>query len=218
LDYENKKDFEGVIAMKNTLVHGIIYSLLTALFVISLITSVFGQGRGGGAGGGRGSGAGSAGGPPAGVGVDRGLGNSSSRSNGRSDAGLGNASDRSNGRSDAGLERARIASDNLHRADQDLRDHPGVANTLHTNANDLRAGYQTALATNPNLTFGHYVAATRLAQNLGTRFPNITRDAILAGLAAGKSLGRTLQDLGLSSHEANEAKKQAEREIERSRK
>jgi len=192
--------------MKNTRVHGIIYALLTALFVISLTTSVFaqGRGRGGGVGGGAGSGAG--------------MGNASSRSNGRSDNGLGNASNRSNGRSDAGLDRARTASDNLHRADQDLRDHPGIANTLHTNANDLRAGYQTALATNPNLTFGHYVAATRLAQNLGTRFPNITRDAILAGLASGKSLGRTLQDLGLSSNEASEAKKQADREIKRSRK
>jgi len=192
--------------MKNTRLHGIIYALLTALFVISLTTSVFaqGRGRGGGVGGGAGSGAG--------------LGNASSRSNGRSNDGLGNASDRSNGRSNAGLDRARIASDNLHRADQDLRDHSGIANTLHTNANDLRAGYQAALLTNPNLTFGHYVAATRLAQNLGTRFPNITRDAILAGLASGKSLGRTLQDLGLSSHEADQAKKQADQEIKRSRK
>lgn len=204
--------------MKNLRLHRIIYSLLTALFVISLTTSVFGQGRSGGAGGGRGSGAGSAGGPPAGVGVDRGLGNASSRSNGRSDTGLGNASDRSNRRSDAGMERARIAGNNLHRADQDLRDHPGVANTLHTNANDLRAGYQAALVTNPNLKFGQYVAATRLAQNLGNRFPAITQSAILAGLASGQSIGSTLQDLGLSSREANEAKKQADREIKRSRK
>ena len=205
--------------MKKKRLHGIIYALLTALFVISLTTSVFaqGRGRGGGVGGGAGSGAGNAGGPPAGIGVDRGLGNASSRSNGRSDDGLGNASDRSNRRSDAGLERARIAGDNLHRADQDLHDHPGIANTLHTNANDLRAGYQAALATNPNLKFGQYVAATRLAQNLGGRFPAVTRSAILAGLASGKSIGRTLQDLGLSSHDANEAKKQADREIKRSK-
>ena len=205
--------------MSNKRLHGIIYALLTALFVISLTTSAFaqGRGRGGGVGGGAGSGAGNAGGPPAGAGVDRGLGNASSRSNGRSDVGLGNASDRSNGRSDAGLDRARIAGDNLHRADQDLRDHPGVANTLHTNANDLRAGYQAALVTNPNLKFGQYVAATRLAQNLGGRFPGVTRSAILAGLASGKSIGRTLHDLGLSSHDANEAKKQAEREIKRSK-
>jgi hypothetical protein len=203
--------------MKNIRSHGIVYGLLTALFVISLTASAFGQGRSGGAGGGRGAGAGNAGGPPTGVGVDRGLGNASSRSNGRSDDWLGNASDRSNGRSDAGLDRARIAADNLHRADQDLQDHPGIANTLHTNANDLRAGYQAALLTNPNLKFGQYVAATRLAQNLGDRFPAITQGAILAGLAAGHSIGSTLQDLGLGSHEASEAKKQAEREIKKSR-
>jgi hypothetical protein len=206
--------------MKNIRLQGIIYSLLTALFVIRLTTSVFaqGRGRGGGVGGGAGSGMGNAGGPPPGAGVDRGLGNASSRSNGRSDHGLGNASDRSNGRSDAGLDRARIASDNLNRGDRDLNDNPGIANTLHTNANDLRAGYQAALVTNPNLKFGQYVAATRLAQNLGGRFPAVTQSAILAGLASGKSIGRTLQDLGLNSHEATEAKKQADREIKRSRK
>jgi hypothetical protein len=77
----------------------------------------------------------------------------------------GNASDRSNGRSDAGLDRARLASENLHAADSDLRKHPNIANDLHVNANDLRADYQIALAANPNLTFGQFVAATRLANN-----------------------------------------------------
>jgi hypothetical protein len=86
------------------------------------------------------------------------------------------------------------------------------------NANDLRNGYQAALTVNPDLKFGQYVAATRLERNLRSRFPNITRDAILAGLASGNSLGRTLKNLGLSSHEADEAKKQAEREIRQSRK
>jgi hypothetical protein len=190
--------------------------ILSVLFVALLATGAFaqGRGRGGGAGGGHGSG----GGPPAGVGADRGLGNASSRSGGRSDDGLGNASARSNGRSDDGIERARRASSNLRRADDDLQDHPGVARALHTNANDLRAGYQAALATNPDLTFGNYVAATRLGQNLGRRFPGITRDAILNGLASDRSLGETLKDLGLSSDEAKEARKQAEKEIKAARK
>jgi len=192
--------------------------VLVSILVLTLATGVFaqGRGRGGGVGGGRGSG--SSGGPPPGVGVDRGIGNASSRSGGRSDDGLGNASTRSNGRSDDGLERARQASSNLHRADNDLRDHPNLPRALHTNANDLRAGYQAALATNPDLTFGNYVAATRLGQNLNRRFPNITRDAILNGLASDRSLGQTLQDLGLTSDEAKEAKKQAEREIKDARK
>jgi hypothetical protein len=190
--------------------------LVLSALVLALATSAFAQGKGhgGGVGGGRGSG----GGPPAGVGVDRGLGNASSRSGGRSDDGLGNASTRSKGRSDDGLERARRASSNMRRADDDLNDHPGVPRALHTNANDLRAGYQTALATNPDLTFGNYVSATRLGQNLNARFPNVTRDAILSGLASGRSLGQTLQDLGLNSDESKAARKQAEAEIKAARK
>ena len=191
------------------------YATMVCLFVVSLTATAFGQGKSGGRG--QGGGASNAGGPPAGVGVDRGLGNASGRSGGRSDDGIGNASDRSNGRSDAGLDRARLAADNRHQAEKDLREHPGIANTLHVNANALRSGYQAALAINPNLKFGQYVAATRLEQNLHSRFPNITRNAILAGLASGDSLGRTLQNLGLSSHLANEAKKQAEREIKDAR-
>jgi hypothetical protein len=192
------------------------YATMVCLFVVSLTATAFGQGKSGGRGQG-GGGASNAGGPPAGVGVDRGLGNASGRSGGRSDDGLSTASDRSNGRSDAGLDRARLAADNGRQADKDLREHPGIANTLHVSANSLRSGYQAALAVNPNLKFGQYVAATRLEQNLHSRFPNVTRNAILAGLASGDSLGRTLQNLGLSSQRANEAKKQAEREIKDAR-
>jgi len=192
--------------------------LVLSALVLALATGAFAQGKGhgGGVGGGRGSGSG--GGPPAGVGVDRGLGNASSRSGGRSDDGLGKASTRSNGRSDDGLERARRASSNMRKADDDLNDHPGVPRALHSNANDLRAGYQAALATNPDLSFGNYVSATRLGQNLNGRFPNISRDAILSGLASGRSLGQTLQDLGLSSDESKAARKQAETEIKAARK
>jgi len=190
--------------------------IVLTVLVLTLATGAFaqGRGRGGGSGGGRGSG----GGPPSGVGVDRGLGNASSRSGGRSDDGLSNASNKSNGRSDDGLERARRASSNLRHADDDLRDHPGLPNALHTNANNLRDGYQAALATNPDLSFGNYVSATRLGQNLNRRFPGITRDAILNGLASGRSLGQTLQDLGLNSDESKAARKQAEAEIKAARK
>lgn len=192
------------------------YVGLLCLLVLVLATGAFAQGRGRGGGGGGGGSHG--GGPPAGVGADRGLGNASGRSGGRSDDGLSNASTRSNGRSDAGLERARHASSNLRHADDDLRDHPGVPRALHTTANDLRSGYQAALATNPDLTFGNYVAATRLGQNLHSRFPNVTRDAILSGLASGRSIGQTLQDLGLSDRESKDARKRAEAEIKAARK
>jgi len=208
--------------MENKLFSKLIHGSLICLLALMLSTGVFAQGRGhgGGVGGGRGSGGGggSAGTPPSGIGVDRGLGNASERSGGRSDKGLGNASEKSKGRSDAGLDRARVASSNLRQADEDLADHPGVPHALHMSANSLRSGYQAALATNPDLKFGQYVAATRLAQNLGTRFPNITRNAILAGLASGRSIGQTLHDLGLSDHETSDAKKRADKEIKQARK
>jgi hypothetical protein len=189
--------------------------IITVVVVLSMTSSVAaqGRGRGGGGGGGRGSG----GGPPAGVGVDRGLGRSSDASVGRADVGRGNASDRSNGRSDAGLERARLASDNLRGADHDLRSHPGLARDLHINANHLREDYRAALAVNPDLSFGQFVAATRLAHNLGNRNPAITRSAILAGLANGDSLGRTLRNLGLGKEQANDAIRRAEREVKESK-
>jgi hypothetical protein len=174
-----------------------------------------GRGRGGGAGGGGGMGRG--GGPPAGVGVDRGIGRSSDSSAGRSDAGRGNASDRSNGRYDAGIERARLRQENANNAARELREHPEMAGRLHTTANDLRAGYEAALATNPELKFGQYVAATRLAANLGGRYPNVTRDALLAGLAQGDSIGRTLRNLGVGSDEAKDAERRVNREIKESK-
>ena len=199
--------------MKRSLFRTLLIAIAFTL-AVTVSANAQGRGRGGGGGGGRGA---SPGGPPSGAGVDRGLGRSSDASMGRSDEGRDNASTKSNGRSDAGLERARLASHNLHDADNELRRHPSIASDMHVNANDLRAGYQTALATNPNLTFGNYVAATRLAQNLGRRNSAITRDAILRGLANGDSIGRTLRNLGLNDDEAKAAKKRVERQIKDSK-
>ena len=201
--------------MRKSLRRGM-YLALVSLAIMMLASTSYAQGKGHGGGGGGGMGNG--GGPPSGVGVDRGLGNASAKSAGRSDNGLENASTKSNGRSDAGLERARRANENMRNADQDLEDHPGLPKTLHVSANSLRNGYQTALTTNPNLTFGNYVAATRVAQNLSPRFPNITRDRILAGLASGRSFGRTLHDLGLSDRETKDAEERAREEIKQGKK
>lgn len=189
---------------------------LVFLLIVGIQVMASAQGRG------RGAGAGPpaskpGGGPPSGVGVDRGIGTSSDRSAGRADTGRDTASDQSGGRSDAGLDRARLQRQNSQQAANELRNHPGMAVNLHTTANDLRSGYQAALAANPNLKFGQYVAATRLAGNLGARNPNITTNAILAGLASGESIGQTLQDLGLSKQHAKHAQKRAEREIKDAR-
>ncbi len=180
---------------------------LALLLIAGVQVMASAQGRGRGVGGG----------PPSGVGVGRGIGTSSDRSAGRADSGRSTASDRSSGRSDAGLDRARLQRQNSQQADDELRDHPGMAANLHTTANNLRSGYQAALAANPNLKFGQYVAARRLAGNLGARNPNITTNAILAGLAAGESIGQTLQNLGLSKQEAKDAQRRAEEDIKKAK-
>src|SRR5438876_7099714 len=143
--------------MRNTLKMmaklGLVFLLMAGLQVMA---SAQGRGRGGGGGGSSAGGRG--GGPPSGVGVDRGINTSSDRSNGRADTGRSTASDRSNGRSDAGLDRARLQRENAAEANNELRNHPEMAASLHTTANDLRAGYRAALLTNPSLKFGQYVA------------------------------------------------------------
>jgi hypothetical protein len=200
---------------------------LACLFVVGAQTLASAQGRGRGGGGGN-PGAGNAGrggggmgnsgvGRPDGVGVDRGIGRSSDRSDGRADGGRATASERSNGRSDAGLERARLRRENGRRAEEELREHPGVAERLNTPPGRLREEYEAALALDPDLKFGQFVAANVLARNHGGRNPAITTEAILAGLRQGDSIGRTLQNLGLSSREAKDAERRAKREIEESR-
>ena len=59
---------------------------------------------------------------------------------------------------------------------------------------------------------GQFVAANVVAQNLSSKNPAITTQAILSGLQSGKSIGQTLQSLGLSSKEAHDAQRQADRD------
>lgn len=199
-----------------------ISSVAAILFAMLFVASVdaFGQGRGGGrpsgAGGGMGGGRPSGVGQPSGNGVDRGIGTASSRSNGRSDDGLGNASTRSNGRSATGLERARMGGA-PDQGSNDLRRYTGISKKLGTTPEALRASYDAALATNPDLKWGHFVSANVVANNLGGRFPNITSAAILQGLADGDSLGKTLQTLGMGEEQAEETEKAAKREIKESK-
>lgn len=201
---------------------------IAAIFLVTVFLAsadVFGQGRGGGRPSGAGGGGGGmGGGRPAGVGqpggtggVDRGLGTASDRSRGRSDDGLGNASTRSNGRSDAGLDRARMGGA-PDRDSNELRRYTGISKKLDMTPEALRASYEAALAVNPDLKWGQFVAANVVADNLGARFPNITSAAILQGLADGDSLGRTLERLGLGEEQAEEVEKEAKRQIKESRK
>ena len=183
--------------MSRSRVCGIVFVLV---LLVGMHPNAFGRGGGG-----------SMGRPPGGVGVDRGLGRASEASGGRADMGRVTAAEPSHGQSDAGLDRARAASAQRPSAQRGRPEHPGIAQRIHVTAPDLRSQYRAALATNPHLTFGQFVAATRLAHNLGGRDPQITRDAMLAGLAQGKSIGQTLQSLGLSARQAQAALTQAHR-------
>ncbi len=195
-------------------------SILTLglMFVCGALIELNAQGQGGGrpagagppAGAGQPRGGGNVGMPAGNPGVDRGLGTASDRSGGRSDVGLGRASTNSGGRSDAGLDRARLARQNSERVgDTELNRYRGLSQRFGTTPEEMRAAYHNALLLNPDLKFGHFVSAHVVADNLGTRFPSVTANAILAGYENGDSLGRTLRNLGLEKDQTRAAEKNA---------
>jgi hypothetical protein len=88
----------------------------------------------------------------------------------------------------------------------------GVAVKLNTTPAALQMAFENARAANPKLNRGNFIAANVLADNLGARHPNITTQAILSGLQSGKSVGQTLQSLGLSKAEAKHERRAADRD------
>jgi hypothetical protein len=204
-------------------------SILAAVIVLligGLVNSANAQGRPGGAGPPAGTPQG--GGPPAGIprggppasiptggGVDRGIGTASQRSGGRSDSGLGTASANSGGRSDTGLDRARMGGNAP--SDRELNRYQGIARRFNTTPEVLRDRFLSASLDNPDLTFGQFVAAHVVADNLNSRYPKVSADNILLGLQGGTNLGLTLRNLGVSNSDARNARRTAERQIRESR-
>lgn len=94
----------------------------------------------------------------------------------------------------------------------------GIATKLNTTPDALESAYQTAKQANPSLKRGQFVAANMVAHNLSAKNPNITTQAILDGLKSGKSIGQTLQGLGLTAAEAREAQRQADRDAKEAQK
>ena len=88
----------------------------------------------------------------------------------------------------------------------------GVATKLGTTPEAMETAYATAKQADPKLTRGHFVAANMIAKNLGAKNPAVTTQAILSGLQSGRSIGQTLQSLGVSSAESHEAQRAAARE------
>ena len=97
-------------------------------------------------------------------------------------------------------------------ATKEQRSFTAIAEKLNTSPDALKSEYDAARQANPKLTHGQFVAANMVAHNLSAKNPNITTQAILDGLKSGKSVGQTLQSLGLSQKEAKEAEATAKRE------
>jgi hypothetical protein len=89
----------------------------------------------------------------------------------------------------------------------------GIAAKLNTTPDVLQSAFERAREANPRLSRGNFIAANVLADNLGAKHPNITTAAMLSGLQSGKSIGQTLQSLGLSAADAKQAKKAADRRV-----
>lgn len=89
----------------------------------------------------------------------------------------------------------------------------GVAAKLGTTPEAMQSAYETAKAANPKLTRGQFIAANMVAQNLSSKNPAITSAALLSGLQSGKSIGQTLQGLGVSASDADKAEDAANKEI-----
>lgn|ERR1041384_4864419 len=89
----------------------------------------------------------------------------------------------------------------------------GIAAKLGTTPDALETAYTAAKQANPKLTRGQFVAANVLAKNLGDKNSAITTQAILDGLQSGKSIGQTLQGLGMGAGDADKAQDAANKEI-----
>lgn len=184
-------------------------AVLVSVFCIGAGSDIQAQGKGKGkpsSAGNSGAGGSNRGG---GNSEDRVKGNSTGAQNTSSGSSTraGNNEDRRNDRAEIAREKASKISDN------ELNRYRGVSKKIGTTPEKMRAYYESALLTNPNLKYGNFIAANVIADNMQDRHPAITSDAILAGLANGDSLGQTLQNLGLSKDQANAAKRNAEDHI-----
>ena len=93
-----------------------------------------------------------------------------------------------------GGNRQVTASDNQPRNNGEAHRFGGLARKLNTSPELLQLQYQSALAANPNLKFGQFVAANMIASN----HPGITSWMILEGLRNGQSIGQTLHSHGIN--------------------
>lgn len=181
----------------------VVSPLLAVLLLLGGVMAVSAQGHGNHGGGGGNPNPGHMGGPPASnPGMGRTL--SSVTNNGSRPS---NRNNNANGSKHS----------NSLPSDNELNRYRGISRKLGTSPATLNKQYQAALAINPNLKFGQFVAANVVADNLHERYPNVTTAGILAGLSKGRSIGQTLQSLRVDPVTAKDAEKTANRQIKDSR-
>jgi hypothetical protein len=89
----------------------------------------------------------------------------------------------------------------------------GVAKHLDTTADALEQWFTTARQANPRLSRGQFVKALVLEQNVKPKKQTVTAQAILDGLASGKTVDQTLESLGLTTDEAKTADTTAQEQV-----
>ena len=168
-----------------------------AVFCLAADSGVLAQGKGGGNKGG---------GKPSNAGQSGSHGNSGNRGNSGnkpSDSSTDVVTSGDHGKPDKGAKNADKAAKNAAKArdkaakmtDNELNRYKGLSKKLGTTPEDMRARYQSALLQNPDLSYGNFVSAHMVADNLGDRYPNVTSGALLDRMAKGRSLGQAMQDL-----------------------
>jgi len=95
----------------------------------------------------------------------------------------------------------------------DFKNFAGVAKHLNTTGDALQQAYGAALQANPQLSRGQVLKARVLERNLKAQKPAVTAQAILDGLASGKTVEQTLGNLGLTGDEAKAADSTAQSQI-----
>jgi hypothetical protein len=103
-------------------------------------------------------------------------------------------------------------------SDAEMSKYRGISTKMGTTTDVWGQQYHDAYMANNNLKFGQFVTANVVADDLHSRYPNVTSEAILAGYRQGHSIDQTLRSMNVDAATAKAAEKNAERRIKESQK
>ena len=87
------------------------------------------------------------------------------------------------------------------------RELTGISKRLNTTPADLSRSFEKASKANPSLSFGEFLSATAVGNNMSSRYPHVTTANILGGFEKTKSLAEILKSLGVPVDEAKSVQK-----------